>query len=93
MVGLSQKLTHRQFLTYHEWLKDQWDRPSRTDYYLMQLTAIVKSAASGKSVTLDQCKLPPFDHNPPNPAKDQKREQAINASFEQRTKEALGVTW
>lgn len=30
------------------WLKDEWNKPSRTDHYLMQLAAV---QASGKAVT------------------------------------------
>lgn len=30
-------MTHRQFLAWGYWLKEQWEHPSRTDYYLMQV--------------------------------------------------------
>lgn len=36
------KHTHRQFLTWMVWLKLQWNKPSRSDYYLMQLEATVR---------------------------------------------------
>lgn len=39
--------THRQWLVWREWLRRQWNDPSRTDYYLMQLALIL--AASKKN--------------------------------------------
>lgn len=33
--------THRQHLTWVEWLEAQWNRPDRTDHYLMQVAAEV----------------------------------------------------
>ena len=30
-------MTHRQFLAWQAWLEDEWNRPSRTDYYLMRV--------------------------------------------------------
>lgn len=33
--------THRQYLAWMAWLEMQWDRPSRTDWYLMQIAAEV----------------------------------------------------
>lgn len=32
-------MTHRQYLAWREWLAEQWNRPSRTDHYLMQVAA------------------------------------------------------
>lgn len=29
-------MPHRVFLMWREWLRGEWDNPSRTDYYLMQ---------------------------------------------------------
>lgn len=30
-------MTHRQFLAWQAWLGGEWDHPSRTDHYLMQI--------------------------------------------------------
>lgn len=35
-------MTHREYLTWLEWLDQQWDEPSRSDYYLMQIAAEVR---------------------------------------------------
>lgn len=34
---LLKRVTHRELLTYLEKLKQDWNKPSRTDYYLMQI--------------------------------------------------------
>lgn len=31
------RLTHREFLTWGEWFKQQWNEPNRSDHYLMQI--------------------------------------------------------
>lgn len=77
-------------LTYKEWLNDQWNRPNRTDYYLMQLTAIIRSALENKTISIEQVKL---DWKAVNPVKVKQQEKEINTLFEQRTMAALGVTW
>lgn len=33
--------THRQYLTWMAWLDEQWNSPSRTDYYLIQIAYLV----------------------------------------------------
>ena len=33
-----QKVTYREYLTWQAWLDDEWNRPSRSDKYLMQIT-------------------------------------------------------
>jgi hypothetical protein len=38
-VGLE---THRQFLLWEDWYSRQWNEPSLTDHYLMQLTMVVR---------------------------------------------------
>lgn len=39
-----QETTHRQYLLWMEWLGQQWNKPSRTDHYIMAATrAILKS--------------------------------------------------
>lgn len=34
------RTTHRQYQVWMRWLSDEWNRPSRTDHYLMQLAAM-----------------------------------------------------
>ena len=31
------RITHRQFLTYRDYFRAQWEEPSRADYYAMQV--------------------------------------------------------
>lgn len=35
-------MTHRQFTRWQQYLVRRWNKPSRTDYYLMQLNCTVK---------------------------------------------------
>ncbi len=85
-------LSHRQYLTLHEWLKEQWDKPSRTDYYLMQLTAEVRSALANKQIPIGKCKLPPFEWKVTLPKSKEQQEKETNLAYEQRTLAVLGLT-
>lgn len=40
-MGWPGPMTHRQFEAWHEWLKRQWNIPSRTDYQIMALASEV----------------------------------------------------
>lgn len=42
MMGWEGPATWRQLETWRMWLKAQWNEPSRTDHYLMQLTAEIR---------------------------------------------------
>lgn len=48
-------MTHRQFLAWCQWLDDDWNRPSRTDYQLMKVAQeVVRGRARNPSaVKLD----------------------------------------
>ena len=56
---LERKLTYRQFLTWFEWLEMQWNLPTRTDHYLMQIALLLIQAhsADSSSVGLDTLKI------------------------------------
>jgi hypothetical protein len=41
LMGWSGGITHRQFVVIRRWLHDEWEKPSRTDRYLMRLICIV----------------------------------------------------
>ena len=43
-----EKHTHREYLMWMEWLDAQWNRPSRTDNYLMLIAAEVRRVLSKK---------------------------------------------
>ena len=47
-MGWEGPVTNRQHLTFMAFLADDWNRPSRADYYLMQLTAEVRSILAKK---------------------------------------------
>jgi len=38
--------THREYLTWQAFFEDEWERPSRTDNYLMQIAAEVRRVLS-----------------------------------------------
>lgn len=38
-----EKHTHRQYLAWMDWLDEEWNRPSRSDFYLMQITQFVSA--------------------------------------------------
>lgn len=38
--------THREFLTRLAWLDEQWNRPARSDYYLMRVAQRVQQVLS-----------------------------------------------
>ncbi len=42
VMGWSGPMTHRQYLALVYWMDLEWDRPNRTDYYLMQVAACVE---------------------------------------------------
>lgn len=42
LLGWPIKLSHREYLTWLAWTQDEWNQPNRTDYYLMQLTMVLK---------------------------------------------------
>lgn len=45
-MGWPGPVTHRQYLLWQIWLDLQWDRPTLSDYYLMQIAAEVKRVLS-----------------------------------------------
>lgn len=42
VAACMRKITHREFLGWLYWLESQWNEPSRSDYYLMQVAAEVR---------------------------------------------------
>lgn len=52
--------THREYLTWMAWLDSQWNKPSRLDYYIMQLTYRVATLFAKKetSLKISSFKLP-----------------------------------
>ena len=50
-------MSHREYLTWQAWLRKEWNRPSRTDYYLMQLSADVRNLFAKKPVEVEERKI------------------------------------
>lgn len=52
-------MTHRQFLAWQAWLEGEWNRPDRTDHYLMLVaTRVLQAVAKDpEKVTLDQQRI------------------------------------
>lgn len=46
LMGWDGTLTHRQFSVWIAWLKEQWNSPSRSDNYLMQIACEVRRVLS-----------------------------------------------
>jgi hypothetical protein len=62
---MRQRMTHREFLIRVAWLELEWNRPSRSDWYLMRIVQCVCSLPAwvwGKSArsagSLDDQKIP-----------------------------------
>lgn len=51
-------ITHREFRTWREWKKDQWNNPNRSDYYIMQLTGYVANIMGKRSWNIKDYKVP-----------------------------------
>lgn len=41
-LGWLGPVTHRQHAAFADWLDREWDRPSRSDHYAMQVSAVVR---------------------------------------------------
>jgi ribosomal protein S19E (S16A) len=53
-----QKLTFREYRTRRAWLRNQYDNPDRSDWYLMQIASEIKIQRTRKSVDIQSMKLP-----------------------------------
>jgi len=40
-MGWCGPMTHRQFEVWQEWLNQQWNKPSRTDHYLLRIASYI----------------------------------------------------
>lgn len=46
-------MSHREFLSWQEWLREEWNRPNRTDHYLLRIAQTNCTA----DTSLDQLKI------------------------------------
>lgn len=51
-MGWPGPMTHRQFLVWQVWLRLEWDKPSRSDAYAMQVAAEVRRVLHNKPRTV-----------------------------------------
>lgn len=72
-MGWKHPMTHRQFLAWQYWLSQQYNQPSRTDYYLMQVASeILKGRVKDpRKVNIEDFKIP-FTIGPANKQSDRK---------------------
>lgn len=56
-MGWPGPMTHRQFLSWQIWLRLQWERPSRADWYSIQVAGEVRRIWNGLT---DTKKAPDF---------------------------------
>jgi len=58
LTDVMEKTSHRQYLLWMEWLDQQWNKPTRTDWYLIQLTAELRRGFTrAKNILLDPWKI------------------------------------
>lgn len=56
-MGWPGPITHRQFVVWEAWLKEEWDKPNRGDNYLMLVAAWVRRLSENCEVDVDRMKL------------------------------------
>jgi len=50
--------SYRDYLTWMAWLDEQWEMPSRTDHYLMQIAMEIRREFVKQPPRLEQFKIP-----------------------------------
>ena len=65
LMGWLGPMTHRQFVVWEEWLGEQWDKPNRTDHYIMKAGAM---AGRVREIDLNKIKIQ-FKQSLSKPAK------------------------
>lgn len=59
-----EKMTHREFLLWCRYLNQSWEKPSRSDWYLMQIAALLETQITRKVVQTGSMKIV-FENNEP----------------------------
>lgn len=57
-MGWPGRMTLRQLEAWTEWLEEQWNEPSRTDHYLMQIACEVANVLRKKRIPQGKFKIP-----------------------------------
>jgi len=82
------KHTHREYLMWIRYLDKEWNQPSRTDYYLMQIAAKIQGLFSKNSTSIKIANfLLPFKRQKPKKPPTQKE---LVAQSKARWKSAVG---
>lgn len=55
-----ERWSHRRYVTALAWLNDQWNKPSRSDHYQMQIAREIRmgNVKDPKTVEMDHFKIP-----------------------------------
>jgi len=78
-----QKLSHREYLTWKEYFKIQWNEPSRGDWYLRQIAAEVYKSRFAEHIDAGPDKFElTFEFNP----SEQEEVEQTQAQVEAKTK-------
>jgi hypothetical protein len=76
------------------WVREQWNKPSRSDNYVMQLTADVRSIMSNRQWYPKDCKMSwNFTYQTDALPSNEEEAARLNRLAEERTMAALGVNW
>jgi hypothetical protein len=83
-MGWGGEMTHRQFIAWCAWDDKQWQHPTKTEYYLMQIAAEVHKvphmfSKSRPNITLDKFKIP-FTFGTKKPKRQLSLEEAAKRS-------------
>ena len=64
-------MTHRQFICWHHWIEQQYNTPSRADYYRMLIAREIRmgNVKNPNNVHIDGFKLTFSNNNPKNKKK------------------------
>jgi len=74
-----EKHSHREYQMWMRHLEEEWNRPSRTDHYLMQIAAKIEGLFRKGSIKISSLLLP-FQHK--KPEKELTKEQIAKAELE-----------
>ena len=72
------RVSNREFLSWQEWWKDQWNEPDRHDWYLMQIasTLVKLKSKNPEEIKTSWYKMPfTFKESTPPQAEDKKEDQ------------------
>jgi len=81
-----QSMTNREYRTWQAWLSEEWNKPSRMEYYLMQIARFVHQ--SKKDLGLDGYKIP-FDSVRKEPKSDKKSQPVSSQNILTRMSKAV----